>query len=576
MKKSIGSKVLLMLVLLSLDFLVVLLMNLSVLRSIGSINNELTGTYTIIQYEEGCVSDAFQRVQLYGNLCYIKQGTEEETIVIEKLDVAITDLSTHMLGMDGLCRTINDSRLLNAFTAWKEETINFCDFAADIYDAAIAGDYDTVLFLMDDIKPIKTIVEEKGSLFNQEFSAKLIGISENSVKQISDARMLNYGLLVVFVIMFVLIMFVITRSVVTPAKKSEQMLNEIMEKIETGEGDLTLRIPVTTVDEVGQMTKGINSFIEILQILMQKLKIQSEDLMSSVQKVAGEISESNENACSISATMEQMSAGMEEIAATIGQIADGSDNVLNEVENMNNSVSSGVELVQKIKRRAGKMHQNTIDGKNATSDTIFEIRDTLKDALEESKSVEKIKELTGEILDITSQTNLLSLNASIEAARAGEAGKGFAVVADEIRALADSSANTANNIQNISNQVIGAVDKLAKNAEGILQFIDEKVMKDYDEFIVVVEKYKNDADTINGIFAEFSENTRDIKDTISVMHTGLNDMSIAVEESAKGVTAVAENAVSLAASITSIQQQTNSNREVSAMLSREVSCFKNV
>lgn len=450
MKKSIGTKVSLMLAVLALVFLVVLLVNLYVLRSIGSINNELTSTYTIIEYEEGCVSDAFQRVQLYGNLCYIKQGTEEESIVKEKLEAAITDLRNHMLEIEGLCRKMNDSSLLDLVTAWKEEAEYFCDFASEIYDAATADDYNTVLTLMDDIKPIKTVVEEKGTLFNQAFGAKLMDISTDSVNQIRSARVINYALLAVFVGMFVLIVIMITKSVVRPAKKSRQILDKIMQEIEMGEGDLTLRIPVTTEDEVGRMAKGINSFMEILQVLIQRLKVQSDDLMNSVQKTAGEISESNENAGSISAIMEQMSASMEEISATISQITDGSDSVLKKVENMNNRIVSGVELIQEIKHRAQKMHQATIEGKDTTSGTISEIRNTLKSALEESRSVEKIKELTGEILDITSQTNLLSLNASIEAARAGEAGKGFAVVADEIRALADSSASTANNIQNIS------------------------------------------------------------------------------------------------------------------------------
>ena len=200
------------------------------------------------------------------------------------------------------------------------------------------------------------------------------------------------------------------------------------------------------------------------------------------------------------------------------------------------------------------MHQNTIAGKDLTSSKIIEIRGMLNEALEESRSVEKIKQLTGEILDITSQTNLLSLNASIEAARAGEAGKGFAVVADEIRALADSSANTANNIQNISNLVISAVEKLAGNAETMLQFVDEKVLQDYDEFVVVVEKYEHDADSMNNLIGDFSKNTGEIRDTISAMTTGLNDISVAVDESAKGVTNVAESAVSLVASMAQIQQ----------------------
>ena len=222
------------------------------------------------------------------------------------------------------------------------------------------------------------------------------------------------------------------------------------------------------------------------------------------------------------------------------------------------------------------MHQNTIAGKDQTSGKIIEIREMLGEALEESRSVEKIKQLTGEILDITSQTNLLSLNASIEAARAGDAGKGFAVVADEIRALADSSANTANNIQNISNLVISAVEKLAGNAETMLRFVDEKVLQDYDEFVVVVEKYESDADSMNSLIEEFSKNTGEIRDTISAMTTGLNDISTAVDESARGVTNVAESAVSLVSSMEQIKQQTVSNQEISQRLSGEVGRFKNL
>lgn len=481
-----------------------------------------------------------------------------------------------MSEMETLCAATGDSELQQAFAAWKTEELIFADFGAEIYDAAMAGDTEMVRAKVDEIKARRAPVDETGSVFEERYNDKIAFTAQESVNKIRNTQLLNYILMVVFVIIFVLVMIIVTRTIASPARKSGRVLDEIMEKIEKGEGDLTLRVPAVTSDEVGQMAKGINSFVEKLQVLMRSLKEQSEELMTSAEAVAFEINESNENAGNISATMEEMSASMQEIAATIGQIAEGSDTVLQEVQNMNNSVGDGVELVQKIKRRAGKMHQNTIEGKDTTSSKIMEIREMLNAALEESRNVERIKQLTGEILDITSQTNLLSLNASIEAARAGEAGRGFAVVADEIRALADSSANTANNIQNISNLVIGAVEKLASNAETMLQFVDEKVLQDYDEFVVVVEKYERDADSMNNLIEEFSRNTGEIKDTISAMTTGLNDISVAVDESAKGVTNVADSAVSLVTAMTHIQKQTIGNQEISKQLSDEVGRFKNV
>ena len=576
MKKTIGMKVFLMLAVLTLIFVTAVTINIKRLGDIGNVNSELINNYIALEEKQGGVSTAFQQVQLYGNLSYLREGTDEGPVVKEKLKVAVDDLRTYMNDMEVLCANANDSDLQQALAAWKTEMLAFCDFGMEIYEAAMASDTKTVQEKVDEIKARRQPVDEAAEAFEKEFDERIAYFAQESLNKIQNSKLLNYLLMAVFVVIFVLVMAVVTKTIASPAKKSGKVLEEIMDKIERGEGDLTLRVPAVTNDEVGQMAKGINSFVEKLQVLMRTLKEQSNELMTSAEAIAAEVNTSNADAGNISATMEEMSASMQEIAATIGQIAEGSDTVLQEVQNMNNSVSDGVELVQKIKRRAGKMHQSTIDGKNMTSSKIMEIREMLNAALEESRDVEKIKQLTGEILDITSQTNLLSLNASIEAARAGEAGKGFAVVADEIRALADSSATTANNIQNISNMVIGAVEKLAGNAETMLQFVDEKVLQDYDEFVVVVEKYERDADSMNNLIEEFSRNTGEIKDTISAMTTGLNDISIAVDESAKGVTNVAESAVSLVAAMTQIQNQTIGNQEISEKLGEEVGRFKHV
>lgn len=115
---------------------------------------------------------------------------------------------------------------------------------------------------------------------------------------------------------------------------------------------------------------------------------------------------------------------------------------------------------------------------------LSEIRDKLSVSLEESSKASLISELTKEIMAISSQTDLLSLNASIEAARAGNAGRGFAVVASEIRSLAEQCRSTAERIQTISTMVNQAVQGLSQNAEELLQYIDSSVMQDYKFFLV--------------------------------------------------------------------------------------------
>ncbi len=475
-----------------------------------------------------------------------------------------------------LCEQEGDEELTSWVNDYGREAQVIEDKTIEIGACFLAGDVEKASALSGEIRPQSLVLAD----VEEKFDTLLAERSQAAVTDTIDSMRSYTGTVLLFLAIFLVVMVIASVFSIThialPASSAGTQLEDIISKIQNNEGDLTKRIQIQSKNEVGQLVDGINNFIEQLQGIMNIIKTQSEHMDELTSKIGANVQDSNESAGNISATMEQMSASMEEIAATIGQIAEGSDTVLREVQNMNSSVDNGVELVQKIKNRAGRMHQNTIAGKDRTSSKIIEIREMLNEALEESRSVEKIKQLTGEILDITSQTNLLSLNASIEAARAGEAGKGFAVVADEIRALADSSANTANNIQNISNLVIGAVEKLAGNAETMLQFVDEKVLQDYDEFVVVVEKYERDADSMNSLIENFSQNTGEIHETISAMTSGLNDISVAVDESAKGVTNVAESAVSLVASMSQIQQQSISNQEISEQLSNEVGRFKHV
>ena len=418
--------------------------------------------------------------------------------------------------------------------------------------------------------------DEAESAFSEVYDAALESTATEVDNFINAAAMTGIIVFAVCIVIFVGVMITVRKTISSPARKSGKVIGDIIEKIDNNEGDLTMRVPVTTADEVGRLSEGINDFVETLQELIRKLKDHSSELTVSADHVSSEVMDSNDSANSISATMEEMSASMEEMSATVGTIASGSDEIVVKVNEMSTSVSEGTGIVSEIKERAGQMYKSTVDGKNATVSSMEKIRAALVDALEESRSVEKINQLTRDILDISSQTNLLSLNASIEAARAGEAGKGFAVVADEIRDLADSSAESANNIQSISAQVTQAVKRLADNAEAILALMDEKVLKDYDGFVDVVTHYETDAEDMNNLFSSIAADTGEIKETIDSMNSGLNDISLAVEESAKGIVTIAENASDLVKVMGSIQNEMEANREISAQLNNEVSRFKNV
>jgi len=395
-----------------------------------------------------------------------------------------------------------------------------------------------------------------------------------SGSQINNALLFGGIMLIVAVVLSVAMSAFFIKSVVKPAQLANKQLNEIVKKIETGEGDLTQRIQVKTKDEIGQLANGINGFIENLQRLIQQMKLQSGEMMNSVNTVTERVSDSNQSAMNVSAATEQLAASMQEVAATLDQITQGSENVLAQAHSMNQSAVNGTVNVVGIKTRAQEMQQQTVESKNAAVAIFEEVGGSLSAAVGESRSVQRINELTGNILEIAGQTNLLALNASIEAARAGEAGRGFAVVADEIRKLADSSKDIANDIQGISEMVTAAVEKLAAEATRMLNFVNGDVVKDYDSFVSIVNQYESDAEEMRVIFQQVSEEAAEILKTMDVMNTGINDITITVEESAKGVSGVAEDAGMLVAAIAQIQEESSNNEAIAKDLEGEVGRFE--
>ena len=384
------------------------------------------------------------------------------------------------------------------------------------------------------------------------------------------------GVCFVFAIGALIVAFLIsTRKVVNPIVKTNKELKEISALINDNNGDLTKRVNVKSSDEIGQLAQGINQFLDILQNTIGKIVEGSKNLDNMINSVGENVTVSNDNAQDVSSAMEELSATMQEIAATIQTVNDNTESVGKNVVDIADKTEQINNYSQDMRERADSLAKSADENKRTTDEMVGNIVGTLKKAIEDSKSVERVNELTGEILNISSQTNLLALNASIEAARAGEAGKGFAVVADEIRQLADSSRDTANNIQAINEHVTSAVYQLIDNSNKIIKYIEETILADYDSFVQAGAQYNEEACYISETMQEFAEKTEKLKELMKNTVESIEGISSGVEQSANAVTSSAVSTSQLVEQMNSIDKEMSESRNTVGELKAQTDVFKN-
>jgi len=416
---------------------------LSDTSALGTIQeqNEEFAYYLRIEKEIGSLLSEFEQMRLYANQVVLAADNQTRAEATTLLSSVIEEAKIEVQTVRTLCEELGDTLLLSAYEPWEESLYAFTGHVTTIWEAANAGKDAQLGQLLQEMQAYTDDTQEKEDAFAEVADAQTTEIQRKSRVKIEGTYSFDIFLGAVGAVIAIGAIIMISRTVAKPARQAGAVVNDIVEKLSRNEGDLTERITLKSQDEIGQMSMGVNHFMEQLQNLMQKLKTESENLNRATSIIAEEITNSNDNASSVSAAMQEMSASTEEITATLGGIAERTNEVLQEVVEMKAQVDDGVGLVSDIRKRAGDIQETTIESKEAATKIVREIRGTLESAVEESRSVEKINELTGEILNIASQTNLLALNASIEAARAGEAGKGFAVVAGEIGTLATNSAH---------------------------------------------------------------------------------------------------------------------------------------
>ncbi len=382
------------------------------------------------------------------------------------------------------------------------------------------------------------------------------------------------SVIVILLVTAVLVLIIANRIIVMPIQKIAKVINGMIEDIHNNKGSLTERVPVQTKDEIATLAAGVNEFLDILQDVIGGVMSCSDEINRQQMHVNEVVEETNQNAGDTSATMEELAASMEEVSATVGYVSENTREAGASVEEVVSQAVSGTKFAEEIRNRAEELRKLAQNSRATADGMIKEFDVSLNASIEDSRQIEKIGNLTDDILSIASKTNLLALNASIEAARAGEAGKGFAVVADEIRQLADSSKQTAGNIQQISAGVVAAVMTLAENAGSLVKFINERVMPDYEILERTGEQYLNDSITVDRMMGEMRESMENIGGMMRTVAESNENIASNVRESAQGVGGVVDNTAALAENMKGIVEALNQVSDVVSHLSEQTACFE--
>lgn len=576
LKKHIGYKVMAMIIALFAVFMIN-----NIFASITTDRTKKAFTmiadiYVGLEENNTKLTEQVQRSKLFINQMFLVEETDKLQAVVSSCDKICSDMEASLAVMNEYVQKTNNVILADSLKSYENVISNMIATLKEMCGGIEHGNMAKVYGKAQIAEELYLSLAATTENFNETLSTVVDDVIIDRMSGIDKANKNVTIAFILFIVFMLSSIFFAHKEIAVPAKNAGNELEQMIDKLEAGNGDLTERIEAKTEDEIGVLISGINRLLDELQKTMGTIKTETIHMNESVNTITEGLRNSNENASGISATMEELSASMEEVSATLNDMNDGVKGASNSSKGMNSQAKESADYITEVKKKAQTLKMNTETSKNSTVEMIAKIREVLEHAIDNSKNVNQINGLTEDILDIADQTNLLALNATIEAARAGNAGKGFAVVADEIRKLADNSKNTASNIQQISTMVTTAVEELSKSADDMLRFVNETILLDYDKFVDVATQYHDDADEIDTVLKRFHAETSELESIMSAITTGISDIAIAVNESAQGVTVAAQNTSELVDVMGNIQVQADTNKEIADLLNDEVQKFKKI
>lgn len=368
--------------------------------------------------------------------------------------------------------------------------------------------------------------------------------------------------LIIVELICVAIAFVISMIMGRVMARNVMTINRKMEELAGNDGDLTTEIQMKSGDEIGNVADSFNSFMVKIRTMMLAVKDSGDKLEQATAQTNQELQDATEELNQIAGALNDLTQTMQDTSESVTEIEDAAMAIKTMSADLYEKTRGGAEYAGSVSETAEEAKESCQDSKNQMDQMIAEITDSLSDKIEASEKIQKIIELTNDIISISEQTQLLSLNASIEAARAGEEGKGFAVVADEVGKLADATAQTAMEIESINQFTVDTVNDLVSISKNLVEFVGEVISQDYDKMVGVGQSYYDDSREFMAQFNQFCQLAEELSSNMETIEGHISHIMEVVEKETETIANVAEVSDQIYAKMQAMSANGEINEEI--------------
>ena len=324
--------------------------------------------------------------------------------------------------------------------------------------------------------------------------------------------------------------------------------------------------------EVAEINYLIGELEERFINTIHKTRDESANIQEKMLGTSSRVTSINDNINEISDVMRQTGSNIESQTDSIRDIDSTCSLVANTVEDLARDTGEMNERANEIIERVESFVPEILQNKQNAVTMTEESKDKL--AIEGAKVIEQIVEVSNAISSIASQTNLLALNASIEAARAGEAGRGFAVVADEINTLSTTTSDEITKVNALTQKVTESVNELTAASNDILDFLNEVVLKDYDNLEHIATNYKDDAGYYANISSALGSNAAELSSSIAEITNAIATINTSQEELNSAIHSINDNLDDISSSSEDMSSETREVLDSIGVLQDTVGSFR--